>query len=163
MTDIVKLLRDAYLLAEKHSEDPVTRNGAILVNQDNVIIGQGANRLPDRVKRDPSRLERPEKYDHIIHAEQNAIADAARQGNATANSTMYCPWAACTACARLIIQSGVTKVVTHKALLAQSHLKWPQEIATATKMLLEAGIEYFEFDGVIGGVEHLFNGKLWTP
>lgn len=161
--DSAKILRDAYLLASKHSHDPVTKLGAILVNKDRMVIGQGTNSLPDGVAIDPSRLERPAKYDFMIHAEQNAIANAARQGHATAQSTLYCPWAACTFCARMIIQSGISKLVTHKALMLQTHMKWPEEIAKAHQMFREAGVQYFEFDGVIGGVEHMFNGALWNP
>lgn len=63
----------------------------------------------------------------------------------------------------LIIQSGITKVVTHKALMAQTHTKWSIEIEKAQKMFQEANVEYFEFDGVVGGVKHVFNGKLWAP
>lgn len=163
MLDTAKLLRDAYLLAQTQSEDPVTKNGAILVNSHNVVIGQGANRLPEKIHPTPNRLERPDKYDYIIHAEQNAIANAARQGNSTAESTLYCPWAACTFCARLIIQSGISRVITHKSLMIQTHKQWPAEIDKARKMFQEAAIEFIEFDGVIGGVEHMFNGKIWAP
>jgi dCMP deaminase len=163
MLDTAKMLKDAYLLAAQQSDDPLTKNGAILVNQQGFVIGQGSNCLPDGVKREPSRFERPEKYDYLIHAEQNAIVDAARRGNATENATLYCPWAACTFCARSIIQSGVKKVITHKALMQQSHMKWPDEIAKAMQMFQEAGVEFFEFDGEIGRVEHMFNGKIWSP
>src|SRR5579863_2330250 len=102
----IQLLRDAYLLAASQSQDPMTKVGAILVNQQNVVIGQGTNSLPDGVKSEPIRFQRPDKYDYMIHAEQSAIANAARKGNSTEKSTLYCPWAACTACARLIIQAG---------------------------------------------------------
>jgi dCMP deaminase len=161
--DAIQLLRDAYLLATTQSQDPITKIGAILVNQDNVVIGQGTNCLPDGIKAEAIRLERPGKYDYIIHAEQNAIAQSARKGHATKNSTLYCPWAACTACARLIIQSGITKVVTHKALMVQTHVKWLEEIKRAQQMFYEAGIEYIELDTEIGNVEHIFNGKRWNP
>jgi len=163
MLDIAELLRDAYILAAKYSHDPVTKVGAILVNQNHTIIGQGANCLPDGVTLDSSRFERPAKYDFIIHAEQNSIANAARLGHSTAKATLYCPWAACTFCARMIIQAGISKVVTHKALMIQTHMKWPGEIEKAHQMFKEAGVEYIEFDGVLGAVEHVFNGNLWHP
>lgn len=161
--DPISLLRNAYHLAEEKSDDPLTKNGAIIVNSQNNIIGLGANQLPDGVKRDPARFERPLKYEYFIHAEQNAIAHAARQGHATEHATMYCPWAACTFCARLIIQSGIKKVITHKNLMDQTHMKWPQEIDRSKSMFKEAGIEFIELSTTIGGVVHIFNGNTWNP
>mgnify|MGYP003333524276 CR=1 FL=1 len=35
--DTSKLLRKAYLLAAEKSQDPVTKNGAILINQNNIV------------------------------------------------------------------------------------------------------------------------------
>lgn len=46
-----------------------------------------------------------------IHAEMNAIAWAARNGIALEGSTMYVTHAPCPACAKLIINSGVSSVV----------------------------------------------------
>lgn len=161
MLDLLDTLRNAYHFAEQHSADPLTKNGAILINQQNIIIGQGANCLPRGVCFDDARLQRPVKYDYLIHAEQNAIANAAYHGHSTANSTLYCPWAACTACARLIIQAGISKVVVHKNLVEKGH--WQEEITKAINMFKESGIEYFAYEGVIGGVEHTFNGTTWNP
>lgn len=161
--NLVDILRQTYILAQTESEDPLTKNAAILINTQQEIIGQGANRLPQRVYAEPSRLERPAKYDYIIHAEQNAIAQAARLGFATNNATLFSPWAACSACARLIIQAGISKVVAHKPLMDQTHMHWPDQIAKAKTMFNEAGVEFIEFAGAIGGVEHTFNGKIWHP
>ena len=45
-----------------------------------------------------------------IHAEQNAIAYAARHGISAQNSTLYCTLSPCTSCAKLIINSGIIEV-----------------------------------------------------
>lgn len=161
MLDLVATLRQLYQFAEQHSDDPQTKIAALLVNPQNQIIGQGANCLPQGVHAHAERLQRPGKYNYLIHAEQNAIANAAFNGHATANSTMYCPWAACTACARLIIQAGVRKVIVHKDLLSKGH--WQAEIDMSLKMFQEAGIEYYAYAGAIGGVSHTFNGEIWQP
>ncbi len=46
-----------------------------------------------------------------IHAEQNAIAQAAQMGIAINNSTLYCKMTPCYTCAKLIINAGVRRVV----------------------------------------------------
>ncbi|HSX19960.1 MAG TPA: deaminase [Gammaproteobacteria bacterium] len=161
--EIASLLRKAYSLAQTKSSDPLTKNGAILINSIGQQIGEGANCFPDKVCMSHERLQRPNKYDYLIHAEQNAIAQAARSGHSTANSTLVCPWAACSACARLIIQAGITKVIAHKALMQQSHNQWVDDIHKAHTMFREAQIEYIEYAGNVGDVEHMFNGKIWQP
>jgi len=49
-----------------------------------------------------------------IHAEQNAIAQAARHGISLEGSTLYCRMEPCRRCAMLIMASGVKRVVCEK-------------------------------------------------
>jgi len=49
-----------------------------------------------------------------IHAEQNAIAQAAKIGISIDMSTLYCHMTPCYTCAKMIINSGVKKVVALK-------------------------------------------------
>jgi len=46
-----------------------------------------------------------------IHAEQNAISQAARYGIALEGSTLYCTMEPCRVCAMLIISVGIKKVI----------------------------------------------------
>ena len=46
-----------------------------------------------------------------VHAEQNAICQAARRGIALDGSTLYCRMTPCRTCAMLIINCGITRVV----------------------------------------------------
>lgn len=48
------------------------------------------------------------------HAEQNAICQAARAGNSIEGATLYCKMTPCYACAKMIINSGITRVVCEK-------------------------------------------------
>ena len=48
------------------------------------------------------------------HAEQNAIVQAARFGTSTDNSILYCKMTPCYACAKIIINAGIKKVVCLK-------------------------------------------------
>lgn len=46
-----------------------------------------------------------------VHAEQNAICQAARLGVSIEGATLYCTMTPCCACAMMIINSGIVKVV----------------------------------------------------
>ncbi len=46
-----------------------------------------------------------------VHAEQNAICEAARMGIALLGSTLYCKMTPCYTCAKMIINAGIKKVV----------------------------------------------------
>ena len=48
------------------------------------------------------------------HAEQNAIAQAAKLGIAINSSTLYCKMTPCPICAKMIINSGIKRVVCEK-------------------------------------------------
>lgn len=48
------------------------------------------------------------------HAEQNAICQAARYGIALNGATLYCKMTPCYICAKMIINAGITRVVSEK-------------------------------------------------
>ena len=66
-----------------------------------------------------------------VHSEENAIAQAARLGICVEGATLYCTHQPCTVCTRLIINSGIRRVV-------YSH-PYPDEFART--LLDEAGIQ----------------------
>jgi dCMP deaminase len=49
-----------------------------------------------------------------IHAEQNAICQAAREGISLKNAILYCKMEPCSVCAKMIINSGIIRVVCEK-------------------------------------------------
>ncbi|MEE4257422.1 MAG: cytidine/deoxycytidylate deaminase family protein [Bacteroidales bacterium] len=49
-----------------------------------------------------------------VHAEQNAICQAARRGIALDDSTLYCRMTPCRTCAMLIINCGIVRVVCER-------------------------------------------------
>jgi deoxycytidylate deaminase len=51
------------------------------------------------------------EYSRVIHAEMNAICDAARQGHSLQNTDLYCTTFPCHMCAKHIIAAGISKVV----------------------------------------------------
>jgi len=71
------------------------------------------------------------------HAEQNAICQAAKLGMAINNSTLYCKMTPCSACGKMIINSGIKRVVCEK----RYHKGEESE-----EMFKEVGIELDYFD-----------------
>lgn len=67
-----------------------------------------------------------------VHAEQNAITQAARLGISIEGSTLYCKMTPCRTCAMLIINCGIKRVVCEKKYHAG---------AESEEMFSTAGIE----------------------
>jgi dCMP deaminase len=158
------LMHDAYRFAQR-SPDPSTQNAAMLFNVSGLLIGHGINEFPEGVEYTNDRWERPLKYEVIEHAERNAIFMAAKHGLSTEQSTMVVPWAACSDCARAVIQAGVRRLVRHKQATDRGQGRnWDGTITTADMMLREAGVQVIDYDGSCGGdivVRH--SGEAWRP
>jgi len=82
--------------------------GAVLVKDGNVI-SFGYNGTPAGM--DNGCEENNVTKDEVIHAEMNAILKAAKSGNAVDGSTLYLSLSPCKNCCKLIIQSGIKRVV----------------------------------------------------
>ena len=156
------LLKRAYEEA-KIGRDPSTQNAALLVDDAGKVVLFEINRFPDGIKYTKERLERPLKYKFSVDAEKNVCVAAARQGIKTEGLTMVCPWASCSDCAQVIIQSGIKRLVTHKQALDKSSDIWRRDIDIALSMLKEAGVEVVLYDGLVGVNEVLFSGQSWNP
>jgi len=163
-------LRRAYIYARDHSIDPSTQCGAILVPASNGtnLVTFGTNRFPKGVKCTSELLaDREKKYFRIEHAERDAIFKAAMQGFPTLDATLYCPWYACSECAKAIIGAGIRRVVGHTTVMEMTPERWMVTIREADKMLDEAGVkrDYLEGDLFDGDPAYrvLFNGELWIP
>jgi deoxycytidylate deaminase len=78
---------------------------------------------------------------------------------------MICPWAACTDCAKAIIQDGIARLVIHKQAHDRTPLDspWMEDIKVAHMMLGEAGVEIVIVDGIVNGPPVRHSGHLWTP
>jgi dCMP deaminase len=135
MTEI-DYLREACRYAAQHSHDPDTQNGAVLVTSRQTIFA--ANCVPPGVARHEHRLARPFKYDFVEHAERAVIYKAAATGIPAAGGTLYCPWFACTDCARAIVMAGIKEVIGLIALRNATPARWLLNVELAEKMLAEA-------------------------
>lgn len=72
-------------------------------------IVSGYNGTPSGMPHCEHRDEEP--CDRAVHAEANAVAFAARLGVSTAGATLYTTLSPCVDCSRLLINSGIIKVV----------------------------------------------------
>jgi dCMP deaminase len=119
------------------SKDPSTQVGAVIVRPDILkVVGEGYNGFPRGVHDHPDRYANRElKYSLVVHAEANAIIDAGR--DAEGCTIFVWPLFTCNECAKLIIQSGIKKVVSPKP----DSSRWASSYDTAMLMYEEAGIE----------------------
>ncbi len=93
--------------------------GAILV-KDKRILTSGYNGAPTKVThcietgclRDRLNVPSGEKHELCrgVHAEQNAIIQAANHGITVKGSILYCTNQPCSICAKMIINAGIEKV-----------------------------------------------------
>lgn len=125
------------LLIAQWSKDPSTKVGAVIADAKNRVLGVGFNGFPRGIADDERLGDKETKYKHVVHAEANSIL------NSTANiegATLYVsPLPPCTECSKLIIQSGIKRIVFHIPVKMSS--KWEKEWTIAYKMLKEAGLE----------------------
>ncbi|MEY4126959.1 MAG: deoxycytidylate deaminase [Flavobacteriales bacterium] len=83
--------------------------GAIIV-KDRMIISDGYNGTPSGFS---NRCENEDGETHwyVLHAEANAILKVAKSTNNTEGSTLYLTHSPCKDCSKLILQSGIKRVV----------------------------------------------------
>ncbi|MBT1071782.1 deoxycytidylate deaminase [Pelotalea chapellei] len=118
--------------------------GAVLVKERN-ILATGYNGVPSGITHCNStgclreRLNVPSGERHELcrglHAEQNAIIQAAKHGTNINGATLYCTTMPCIICSKMIINAGITKVVYGEG--------YADELAR--EMINEASIEVIHF------------------
>ncbi len=83
--------------------------GALIV-KDKMIISDGYNGTPsgfENICEDETGATKP----YVLHAEANAISKVAKSGNSSEGATLYVTSSPCLECSKLIIQSGIKRVV----------------------------------------------------
>lgn len=126
------------------SKDPSTKCGAIIVDG-NRIVSTGFNGFPKGCSdRDRHYNNREIKYERIIHAEQNALLFATRS---LKDCTIYTwPFPSCSRCTALIIQSGITRIVSPTVQCSNLADRWNDNLEIAKQLCSEAEIELKIYD-----------------
>lgn len=120
--------------------------GAIVV-KDKRILTTGYNGAPSGITTCVEREEcirrkenipsgTRQEYCYAVHAEQNAIIQAARLGVSLNGATMYCTHQPCVICARMIINSGIAKLIYKEG--------YPDEFAM--RLFNEAGLSVEKYE-----------------
>ena len=147
------------------SKDPSTKVGAVIVGQDDEVISMGYNGFPRKVyDLLPERYDRPDKYDFIKHAEENAISNAARIGVSCKGARIYIPFHPCPGCSGDIIQAGIKEIIIHKdinKLMIGTPTLTENKLRIAKIMLAEAGVEIREIAPRITDIIVTAHGKQY--
>ncbi len=97
------------LIWSKNSYCKRRQVGALIV-KGKMIISDGYNGTPagfENVCEDEYNVTKP----YVLHAEANAITKVAKSHNSSEDATLYVTSSPCMECAKLIIQSGIKRVV----------------------------------------------------
>ncbi len=120
--------------------------GALLV-KDKRILSTGYNGAPSGLKhcldigclREELNIASGERHELCrgIHAEQNAIIQAALHGVSIKGATLFCTNQPCLICAKMIINAGITEVYYHSGYAD----------AMSIEMFKEANVELIKYRG----------------
>lgn len=113
--------------------------GAIIV-KDGMIISDGYNGTPSGFD-NCCENELGETQWYVLHAEANAILKVAKSTNNCSGATLYLTLSPCKDCSKLVIQSGIKRVVF------QNGYKDPEGI----NFLVQAGIEVEQIENIEDG------------
>lgn len=126
--------------------------GAILVKDRN-ILATGYNGVPSGIShcdatgclRERLRIPSGERHELCrgLHAEQNAIVQAARHGTNIDGATLYCTTMPCIICTKMIINAGIRAIVYGEG--------YADELAR--EMITESGISTLLFTDNSGGAK----------
>ena len=127
--------------------------GAVLAKEKN-ILATGYNGAPSGVKhcevtgclRDQLNIPSGENHELCrgIHAEQNAIIQAAKWGTSINGATLYCTVLPCFICAKMIINAGILRVVVED--LYSDKFAAERKTTFSEEMLTEAGVEVIKLE-----------------
>lgn len=95
-------------LVSSRSSDPNTKHGCVLVDKNNRVLSTGYNGPVRGYPNDKVDYSRPNKYQWMIHAEDNAVLFAKCD---LEGATAYITGHPCTPCFRRLVQAGVKRIV----------------------------------------------------
>lgn len=143
MNKLAKYMGIANAVAQL-SKDSSTKVGALIIGATNEVRSMGYNGSPRGCSADDHGdargTTRPEKYYWFSHAEANAITNAARVGTPLDGSSIVVTHFPCMDCARLIVQAGITRVITpHPDETFLS--RWSEHVGRAQALFAECGVD----------------------
>ncbi len=132
------------------SKDNSTKVGCVIVSPEKAILSMGYNGFPRGVDDTPQyRQERPTKYEFVVHAEENALLNAGRNGTRLSGGILYVTMPPCTRCAGSIIQSGIKEVIYLEPAEEKKIPGWRDNLKYSFEMFAEAGVKYKEMSQAV--------------
>jgi dCMP deaminase len=121
------------------SKDPSTKVGAVLFRRDGSIISMGYNGFPRGVNDDPALMaDRDIKLKMTIHAEDNAILAAVRNGSTVEGAYLAVTRHPCSACAAKLTQAGIRQVYYRAD--EDFEMRWADDLELATDIFNQLGV-----------------------
>ncbi|MEJ2199648.1 MAG: cytidine/deoxycytidylate deaminase family protein [Desulfuromonadaceae bacterium] len=124
------------------------RVGAVMVKDKN-ILATGYNGTPAGIRhceeigclRQLHNVPSGQRHELCrgLHAEQNAIIQAAKHGCNIAGATLYCTNSPCIICSKMLIHAGIQRIIYEEGYADELSLE----------MLEESGVEVLQFDQVV--------------
>lgn len=128
--------------------------GAVIVKDKN-ILATGYNGAPSGVShcldvgclREKLNIPSGERHELCrgLHAEQNAIIQAAKHGTTIDGSTLYCTTLPCIICSKMVINAGIKRIVYE--------VGYPDQLAE--EMIKESGVIVDRFPEKLSQAEEL--------
>jgi dCMP deaminase len=109
--------------------------GAIIV-KDSTIIADGYNGTPTGFENECENEKGETKW-YVLHAEANAILKVARTTNQAAGATLYLTHSPCKDCSKLILQSGIERLVYTDAYKDASGLDFLKKAGLQITQIVE--------------------------
>ena len=142
----VRFMQMAQLIST-WSKDQSTKVGCVIVSPEKAILSMGYNGFPRGVNDNvPTRQIRPTKYEFVVHAEENALLNAGRNGTRLNGGILYVTMPPCTRCAGSIIQSGIKEVIYLEPEKEKKIPGWRDNLNISFTMFDEAKVKYKALD-----------------
>lgn len=122
--------------------------GCVIVSPNGQIVSQGYNGMPCGMANKCEYLDNDgnmKTNTEVLHAESNAISKCAKFSSSTDEATMYVSLSPCIECSKLIVQSGIMRVVFGD---------W-YRTTEGIKLLLKAGIKVDYLDVLHHTIEEI--------
>lgn len=126
------------------SKDPSSQVGCVAVDSNRVETSHGYNGFPRGIEDLDIRLNNRElKYQYVVHAEINMVANATRLGRSLIQTSVYV-WGLppCPECVKLLIQCGIREIHLPHEIFIDSG-EWVERWNFSYDLLKEAGIEVY--------------------
>jgi dCMP deaminase len=123
-----------------------TKVGCVILGSEHETLSTGWNGVPrgSGAEYDARHNSRESRLTWVVHAEANAIANAARSGTSLRGGTLVCTLMPCMTCAKLIVQAGIVRVICLRP--GDDMARWHTEFDTAATLFAECGVALHQIE-----------------